>query len=201
MFKLNRLFQILVVLLLPLMLSSCLFPEEFQSKVEINKNGTFTFEYDGVLTFVLGKAEEVKKGKLSPNANKEIEKLESKLRKDEGFKKVEYLGHSKFRVYYEKEGALSAPFYFVGESVRLFSITQKEKGLIELQGTKLSEKDIRQLEPLGLKIDGELTVKTDGEVVEQNANSSPSLFGLMGGYEWKITSIHEPRPRILIDIK
>jgi len=67
-----------------------LFPEEFESEVEIRKNGTFSFSYDGILTFVLGKAEEVKKGTLSPKANKEIEKLEKKLREDKGFKKVKY---------------------------------------------------------------------------------------------------------------
>ena len=201
MIQFNRLFQIVAVLLLSLALSSCFWPEEFQSEVDIRKDGTFNFTYDGILTFVLGKFEEVETGGLSPETNQAMEELENDLRKEEEFKKVEYLGHSKFKVYYEKEGTLEAPFYFFDEEVNFFSITQKEQGLIEVQGARISEKDIRQLEPLGLKIDGKLTVKTNGKVVEQNANSTPSLFGLIGGYDWKITSMHDPQPRILINIK
>jgi len=125
MSHLKRTIALIAILLMPLVLSSCLFPEEFESEVEIRKNGTFSFSYDGILTFVLGKAEEVKKGTLSPKANKEIEKLEKKLREDKGFKKVKYIGHSKFKVLYQKEGSLDTPFYFVGKDVKLFSIIPK----------------------------------------------------------------------------
>ncbi len=54
------------ILLLPFVLAGCLFPEEFESEVEVNKDGTFSFSYDGILVFVPGVLEEYRRGKLSP---------------------------------------------------------------------------------------------------------------------------------------
>ncbi len=190
-----------LLLLLSLTLSSCMFPEEFESEVTINQDGTFVFAYDGVLTFVIARAEEVKKGGLSPQAEKKIKELEEEIKKDAGFKKVDYIGHSQFKVLYQKEGSLDKPFYFVSREIDLFTITPKDGGLVELKGMALREKDIRELESINLTIDGELTVNTDGEVIEHNANSTPSLFGLMGGYSWEIKSLSDPQPSIIIKIK
>jgi hypothetical protein len=197
----NYFLMVLLVLLMPLILASCLFPEEFKASVDINKNGSFSFTYDGILTFVVGRAAEVQGGKLSPKMERDLKKLQQELAKDKAFKKVEYLGHSKFHVLFKKEGSLDKPFYITDKDTKIFSIIPGPGGLIEVKGMKLSKKDIRQLEALDLQIDGELTVKTDAEVIEQNAGSTPGLFGLWGGYHWKITSINVPQPRILIKIK
>ncbi len=189
-----------LLLVMSLTLASCLFPEAFKASVTINKNGSFSFAYDGILTFVISRAEKVQQGKLSPRTEKGLKELEQKFAKDEGFKQVKYLGDSRFRVSYRKEGKLDKPFYFVGKDVQLFSIQPKSGGLVEIKGISLSKKDIGQLKALNLEIDGELTIKTDGEVVEQNATSTPSLFGLLGGYQWKITSLEDAQPRMLIKI-
>ena len=193
MINLKRISALTAIFLIPFVLSSCFFPEEFESEVEIRKNGTFRFSYDGTLIFVPGRADDI--------ADKEIRELEHDLKKDKGFKEIEYMGHSKFKVIYEKEGSLDTPFYFVGRRLDLFAIYPKGGGLIEVRGVDLNERQIRELEELKLSIDGELTVKTDGKVIEHNANSTPSLFGLVGGYGWEIKSLHEPQPRILISIE
>ena len=190
-----------VIFLLPFILTACLFPEEFESDVEINRDGTFYFTYEGTLAFVPGVMEEYRRGKLSPKANEEMKGLEEELKKDGAFKKVEYVGHSRYEVRYEKTGSLDKPFYFLGNDMKLFSIIPKGDGVIEVKGVALGEKDISRLEALGLGIDGELTVETDGKVLEHNADSTPSLFGLVGGYEWEIESLEKPQPRILISIK
>lgn len=192
---------LILALVLPIALSACFFPEDFKSTVEIKKDGTFNIIYEGELTFIPGRAEEIKKGTLSAKSNEEIEELKNTLSKDKGFKHIKYIGHSKFRVLYEKEGALDKPFYFVGKSLRLFSIIPKGEGLIEVQGTELRKKDIHMLTSMKIAINGELTVKTDGEVISHNADSTPSFLGLKSGYSWKITSLTDPQPKILIKIK
>jgi len=189
------------LLTLSLSLTACLFPQAFKASVNINNNGSFTFAYDGILTFVISRAEKVQSGKLSPRTEKGLKELGQKLAEDPAFKKVEYQGDSNFLVSYSKKGALDKPFYFVGKDIRLFSILPKPGGLVEIKGIKLSKKDISKLEALNLKLDGELTIKTDGEVIEQNATSTPSLFGMWGGYQWKITSLEDAQPKMLIKLK
>ncbi len=196
----NKILAISALLCLTLLLSSCLFPESFKSSVEIKRNGDFSFSYDGTLTFLIARVEEVQSGTLSPETRQALKVLEKKMSQDKAFKKVEYLGHSKYRVIYRKEGKLDKPFYFVGSDVKLFSIIPKPGGLVEIKGIGLGKKDINELKELKLKIDGELNVKTDGEVIEQNATSTPSLFGLWGGYQWKITSLNAAQPKMLIKI-
>ena len=191
----------MTILLLPFVLAGCLFPEEFESEVEVNKDGTFSFSYDGILVFVPGVLEEYRRGKLSPQANDDIKSLEKDLKKDSAFKDVEYIGHSRFKVEYEKEGVLEGPFYFPGSDAKIFSILPKDGGIVEVGVMNLSDKDIARLEELDLNIDGELTVETDGEVMEHNADSTPSLFGLIGGYEWEIDSLKDSSPRMVISIK
>jgi len=190
-----------LLLTLTLSLTACLFPQAFKASVNINNNGSFTFAYDGILTFVISRAEKVQSGKLSPRTEKGLKELGQKLAEDPAFKKVEYQGDSNFLVSYSKKGALDKPFYFVGKDIRLFSILPKPGGLVEIKGIKLSKKDISKLEALNLKLDGELTIKTDGEVIEQNATSTPSLFGMWGGYQWKITSLEDAQPKMLIKLK
>lgn len=96
---------------------------------------------------------------------------------------------------------MDVPFYFVGKETEIFSIIQKKSGLVEVLGTDIGDKIRDELEALNFTIDGELTVKTDGEVVDHNADSTPGFFGLVGGYGWKIKSINDPQPIILIKVR
>jgi len=45
-----------------------------------------------------------------------------------------------------------------------------------------------------------LNVSTDAEVIEHNAQSEPWFFGLIGGYEWHVTSPDDPQPYILLKL-
>lgn len=199
---LKRIPTLVAIILMPLILSACFFPEKFESTVEVREDGTFNFSYDGILTFIVWRAEKIYKGK-SPT-DKDIKEFENEFKQKDGFKEVEYLGNAQFKVAYEKEGTINEPFYFLSKDVELFSIVPQDNGVIEVQGLKLkaNTSDVAELEKLGLgSIDGSLTIKTDGEVIEHNASSSPSLFGLIGGYNWKIESITDSQPKIIIKIK
>jgi len=196
----NRLFTFTTVFVMSMFISSCMFPEEFKSEVNINKDGTFTFEYKGTLTFVMGRAEEVESGKLTLD-DSDIEDLKNELAEDKGFESIEYIGHSKFKVKYNKNGKLTEPFNFIDESIKIFSIAPKDDGVIEVKGIKLNKSDIKKLKKIKLTIDGELKLSTNGKVIEHNASSTPSLFGLIGGYVWVVKSLDDPQPKILIDIK
>lgn len=185
-----------------LVLSSCFFPEKFTAEIEIFKNGTYRFTYDGILTFVPGKAEETQSGSLSAQVEGELKGLEKKLKKeDSGFKKVEYLGHAQYKVLYERSAPLTAPFYFLSHELKIISIIPRNNNTVEVEGMELDQNDLVQMQQLGMKIDGTVKVSTDGLVRAHNAKSTPSFFGLVGSYTWSISSIKDPAPYMLIDLK
>lgn len=181
--------------------SSCLFPEKFEAIISLNKNGKYSFVYDGVLTYVLAKAAEVEQGKLSPKDEREIKKLEQEFLKDPNFKKVNYIGHGQFKVLYKREGTLNSPMYFLSHETDIVSVTPIKDKKVEIKGMKLTKKDIEQLQALNMKVDGRLTVTTNAKLLKHNANSVPWLFGLLGAYKWQIKSLNDPAPYMLLQLQ
>ncbi|HDL15008.1 MAG TPA: hypothetical protein ENH28_02450 [Euryarchaeota archaeon] len=197
----KSLLLVITLLFVTVLVSSCLFPEKFEAKININKNGTYSFVYDGILTYVLAKAAEVEQGELSAKDEREIKELEKKFLKDTNFKKVKYIGHGQFKVLYKREGTLNSPMYFLSSDLKIISIIPIKDGKVEIKGMKLNRQDIRQLKALKMKIDGKLKVTTNAKVIKHNAKSTPKLFGLLGSYSWQIKSISDPAPYMLIQLR
>ena len=85
-YKTKLLFYVLMFALL----SGCWIPEQFDAKVVFNKDGSYTFTYDGTLTFALALAA-AQKGELSAKDEAAFKQEAVKLAREPGFKKVEYL--------------------------------------------------------------------------------------------------------------
>lgn len=195
----------ILALALSTIISGCFFPEEFNSKIAINKDGSFDFIFDGILTFVPAKAEEVKSGRLSAKLEKDLKGLEKELSEDPRYTKVKYIGHAQYKVTFKDRGRLDKPYhYFEKSDVQsnpiLISILPQQNKQVKVTGIKLDENTMAQLRPLNMKVNGELNIKTNGKVIKHNAKSSPSIFGLFGTYNWKIQSINDPMPYITIQL-
>ena len=194
----KKLFTLVVSLLSALLLSACLFPEKFDSDIQVGKDGSYTFKYDGILTFVMARAEQVKTGKLSAKMDADLKKMESGLSKDPGFKSAEYVGNSQYKVRYEKTGTLldKQTFKFPGDAA---VITVSRNGnMVEVKGLKLGAKELEQLKPLKMELDGKINLKTSGVVKNHNASSTPTMG--FGSYGWKLKSVDEPAPQMTIEI-
>lgn len=179
-----------IILILCLTLFGCWIPENFEAKVAINKDGSYTFTYDGTLTFGLALAA-AKEGALGAGDEAELQKEATKIRQEPGFKKVDYQGKGRYKVFVEKTGKPGEPLYFVSQEFKLFAVLPNNKDhTVTVTGIRPSEKDIQQLNSIGAKIDGTLSVSVANgvKVVKQNAQVEPSLFGLMGAYRWQIKS-------------
>ena len=194
------LFIVLTMVFLTCFISSCFFPEEFAAKITINKDGTYSLVYDGILTFVPAKAAEIQQGKLTSADEREIKKGEQEMLKDPKFKNVKYIGHGQFKVFYKDEGTLNTSIYFINQDQNIVSIVPTNDRKVQIRGMKLDRNDIEQLQKLEMKIDGQLEVTTDAKVIEHNARSAPSFFGLFGSYKWQIKSVNDPAPYMLIQL-
>jgi hypothetical protein len=119
------------------------------------------------------------------------------LRKQPGFKSVDYKGEARYRVTYHQEGKLDkGPYLFVGDSAKIFGIQRRQDGTIELGTAKFEKDDVSQLKLLGLQSHGKVSVKTDGKVVKHNANSEPGIFSR--SYGWTIDDFGREPPSMII---
>lgn len=191
----GRKFYVLLVLCsLFILLSSCIVPEKFDVKINVNKDGTFSFVYDGILTYILAQAASVD-GSLSAQDERELKAMgDQEFKKDSHFKKVKYIGKGRYEVLYKEEGPLRSQKQFFD----LFTITPLKGNKVAIKSIKLSAQDIQQFEQLKMKIDGTIEVKTNGKVLENNGKKS--FFGFGSSYSWRIKSPNDPAPQMLIQL-
>ena len=194
----HRLIPKILALFCALTLSACFFPEKFDSDIQVGKDGSYTFKYDGILTFVLARAEQIKTGKLSANMEAELKKMESGLSKDPGFKSAEYVGNSQYKVRYEKTGTLLDKQTFKFPSDAAVITVSRNGNMVEVKGLKLGAKELEQLKPLKMELDGKINLKTSGVVKNHNASSTPTMG--FGSYGWKLKAVDEPAPLVTIEI-
>jgi hypothetical protein len=178
-----------IISILLLVLTSCWVPENFDTKITINKDGSYTFTYDGTLTYGLALAA-AQKGALSAKDEAELKMEGDKLRREPGFKKVDYQGKGRYKVLFEKAGNRGEPFYFLSQEMKFFAVLPQADRTVTVTAVRPSQEDIQQLNSIGAKIEGTLSVSVANgvQVVRHNAESEPTFFGLFGAYKWQIKS-------------
>lgn len=202
----KRIAHLLGLSLALLFLSSCFVPEKFSASLSLDKNGSYTFMYDGILVYALARQAYVQ-GQLNAKGDAELRTLEKKLRTESpAFKQVKYLGAGRYQVLYEVKGNLEKPFYFFGSDNQLFSARKmKIKGqqgvFAEIKGFQVDAKGLKEFQALHIDLDGKLKVDTDRPVVKSNATGTPHLFGLLSGYTWEIKSAVDPAPYMLVRLQ
>ena len=185
----KRTLRFFFTVILVLTFTGCWIPEKFTATVTINKDGSHSFIYEGILTngFVLGV---IQKGMLTPADEAKLKDEEKTLLKAPGFKKATYLGKGRYEVLVERHYKAGEAGRFISRDAEIFSVIPGKDGIITVTGLKLTPGNIKEFNEFGAKVDGKLKVTVaDGvTVISHNAMSEPSFFGLFGAYEWEIKS-------------
>jgi hypothetical protein len=164
--------------------------ENFDITIQINRNGTFAYKYDGVLV--------LDAGWFRPSTEEFVRKEEERASKDTAYKEFKYVGKNRFRVVFEATGPIEKRF----ES-NLVSLEQSPPGKVLLKrniNTSAQYKDWCQ--KYVVQFSGTLTVKTDAEVISQNAQAPPWFaFWKSNTFVWKITSLDDPAPSMELQLE
>jgi hypothetical protein len=121
-----------------------------------------------------------------------------KLSKRPDVRRAIYKGNGRYELEIESKKK-------AGESFRMFDIftvsTDKD-GVMTIASNEIKEKAKRELEQIGISIDGTLEVRLpkNAEIISQNATSTPTFFGMFGTYSWKIGRIDQ-RPMLKVKLK
>jgi hypothetical protein len=164
------------------MFSGCFFPEELNVDLRINSDLTYEFEYTGTMAFISA-IDEINAGKVSKKSENEFELIGAELLKELGFRRIKYIGKGRFTVYYTERGNLNEEKKIFGKDFQIFTISPKN-GAIKFEGIKLSRDDIKQVRAKQLDFRGKITIKSDLEVMDHNADNVPILG--FGEYSWNL---------------
>ena len=189
----------LLFLLMPF-LGGCYLPARFDAEIEISRTGFYKLEFIGYMAEV-GLYQGLKDGKIDAIQEKEkVEILARDFTRDKAVKEFSYFGKGHFKVHYSTNGDLvrTSTVTFVRRNENILSISSnRDTGIITVRGKYLKKNDKDRLVDAGLWMEGEVRVKTDGEVIGHNATSvAPGQGRNEQVFTWKISSPYDPAPKL-----
>ncbi len=158
---------LLLVAALPV-LSSCYVPDEFRAEIRIARNGDFSLDYKGVLTWA-PLYKEIVSGKVSgAEAQEKIELIRRDLQRDDQFTSIRSMGRGQFAVTYHRTGNFVANpgmVTFVRRNSRILSIDARPDGSVKVFVETPNMDKARPLAEAGLLVRGSLRVISNMRVV------------------------------------
>lgn len=170
------------------LLSGCLVPERFAAKIEVEPDASYTFRYAGTAIHVLAAAQLKQTGSLSEKDQNGLKAEADKLSKNPDIRRAIYTGNGRYELEIESKKKTGQPL----QMLDIFSVRTDKEGVMTISSSELKDKDKRELEKLGITIDGTMEVRLpkNAEVISHNATSTPT-FGMFGAYSWKIGRIDQ----------
>lgn len=197
-----RTFRSVFALALAAVVAGCYLPVRFDSEIEINRYGAYSLIFDGYMAKV-ELFDDLRTAKLTPaEEQRQVELIRTDFRRDSATKEFNYLRQGIFKLHWQKSGDLfrTKMISFVRRNENMLSIRYvKPSGQIILEGTSISADQARQLLAMGLNMEGEVRVITDAEVTSHNATQVKE--GPKRTYVWKITSVADPAPKLVISVR
>ncbi len=193
-----------LALVVTAILGGCYMPARFDAEIEITRHGFYNIIFDGYLVSV-PLYDGLRKGKISPDEEKiKAANLKTDLTRDSAVKEFQYMKQGHFKVHWEKKGDLlrTKMVTFLRRNVNIISLKYvRTTGQITMAGTSVAPSQAKRLVAMGLNIVGELRLKTDANVVQHNATKVKKTKNRSKLYIWKLKSIFDPSPNLVISLR
>ena len=186
-----------------LLLTGCYVPLQFDADVVINRTGHFEMAFDGDVVWA-PLYDKLRRGELNRSEERQkVETIKKDLERDSAFSEIEYERQGMFKVRWRKAGDLlhSKMISFIRRNEKLLTLKYlKDSGEISLSGTSLSDKQAQRLADRGLAMAGTVRLRTDARVVRHNATSVAQDGPSWSTYTWRLRSVYDPTPNLVIAI-
>jgi hypothetical protein len=183
-------------------LAGCFLPHEFDAEIVIDRKGAYGIAFEGELNSVPLQYALVQ-GELNDRDERE-RRIRDTLAdlENSGLSDVRHLGRARFSARYDREGhlGLERTVYFVRRNAKILTVEYNyEVEEITVRGATLRTDQKKLLGELGLTMKGQLRVRTDAKVIQQNADRVVQE-GLSQTYIWFIENIYGPAPKLVIKV-
>ncbi|HCB75482.1 MAG TPA: hypothetical protein DEP91_04810 [Sphingomonas bacterium] len=218
---------LLLALLAPLVLMGCIVvPGRFDASLDIAADRSFTYRYRGEIVAIdledefakglkdTGTAPEKPKGvawqtdKDPTSKDATFRALADALRKEAGYRSVEYKGDGLFQIDYAISGRLTHAFIwpYNADAELVFPFLT-----VELRGTdglrikapafgKTSDARVPGADMVGDRREGIFTLTTDAEIVSQNNEDGAKPAGPKRTITWKVTPLSKDPPMAVLKV-
>ena len=238
-----RVARAVAALVLPLLLTGCLLaPGKFTARLTVNADRSFAFSYSGEVIAIDPAADLSKNAEddpdpdpsgyddaeptfqkisftAAPDADEQRDRrltaIAEALRKEAGYRKVEYLGDGRFLVDYAIAGTLTHgfiyPFNLDAEAIVPFvAVELRAGGTVRVRAPAFGdEAAFNPGAKAGLggdkgatsKADGVFTLDTDAEIVSQNSEDGASVAAGRRSVAWRVTPITKAAPMAVLKLR
>lgn len=172
------------------LLCGCLFPEKFNAKLTVNPDASYRVRFDGSVAYVPAVAQMSQTKKpLSVQDEAMLNAEARKLSNVRGITQASYAGNGRLNIALDDTQKAGMPLNVLD----MIKVSTDKDGVMTIASPKLDEKTKSEIKKLGLNLSGTLEVDLpkNAEVLSSNTTSSPSFFGWIGSYAWKIGSIDQ----------
>ncbi|WP_404406891.1 hypothetical protein [Pelagibacterium halotolerans] len=178
---------------LALLLSGCLVPETVDANIALDG-----YAYDIEVETRLADPRAIQalaEGHVFTEAEEDrMRAQEERAAVMPGFERFTYVGEGRYDLIVNLEGDLTSGRSVLGvpntrargQSDNFLTVKLLEDGIIEVSFPEIPDNARSQLGQLGIVPRGHVSVTTTGNVLEQNADEEPGLFG--SAYVWNISS-------------
>ncbi|HIJ42671.1 MAG: hypothetical protein QF511_06430 [Rhodospirillales bacterium] len=194
----------LALVVTAIILGGCYMPVRFDAEIEITRYGFYNIIFNGYLVSI-PLYDGLRKGKISAGEEKiKAANLKTDLTRDSAVKEFQYVKQGHFKVHWEKKGDLlrTKMVTFLRRNANIISLKYvRTTGRITMTGTAVAPSQAKRLSAMGLNITGELRLKTDANVVDHNATKVKKTKKHSKLYIWKLKSIFDPSPNLVISVR
>jgi hypothetical protein len=196
----SHLRYLVLVLCVPLFLTSCYLPADFNIDLSMERNGDYRLSYRGMLM-----QPTITQGLLDKSLDAEAEQAKvaqvlADLKRDSGIKHLTYEGRGMFNVVYERDGNImrEKSFVFVRRQSRILEMFfHKERNTVEIRGGFVPDQYQDKLNALGYQMTGKIEFRTTAGIRSHNAAEFREIGG-QNRLRWEIKSITDPVPNVII---
>lgn len=221
-----------LALIAPLLLMGCvLTPGKFVATLDIARDRSFTFTYVGEVWALnldamkgLGKASadedkpdpdeapaaKAKPGEDDADTERKNREIADALRKEAGYRRVEYLGKGRFQIDFAIAGRLTHGFVYpfnmdAGAVFPFLAIELRGPDMVRVKAPAFaansdSSKSMPGAPDAADKLDGSFTLTTDAEIVSQNNEGGASATGGKRSITWKATPLTKDAPMAVLKL-
>lgn len=200
--RLPRLFAALLLCLALPVLSSCYVPDQFRAEIRIARNGDYSIDYKGVLTWMPLYMDIVAGKYTQAGAQEKIEAIRRDLKRDDQFTSIRSIGRGQFDVAYRRTGnfvATPGMVSFVRRNARILNIDARANGSVTVFAETPNIDKARPMAEAGLLVRGSLRVISNMRVMgASNANATyKEPDGEWTVYDWILDGTAPTFPEIV----
>lgn len=186
-----------------LCVTGCIMPKEFTAKLDVTKDGSYEFVYDGTVVYV-PMLVEAERGAMNKADEKELsEQIVAEFAKDKNTSNVSYLGEAVFKVTYKANGNINEEPLLMGvDDMPIFTFDTSPDGESAVFEFMPSADEIvasDEFPASSRQFKGTIVVTTELPVVSNTGN--PEKAVLADAYTWKMDGMQAEMPTMTFSIQ